>query len=505
MAKRNVDLVLRARDQASKRVRKVTSAVTGLTGALKGAVVAAGAFFGIRALTRFTRSVIQVASDTEEIGSKFAAVFKELTEEANEWALSFADSVGRSNLQVKSWLATLQDTFVPLGFARDKAKEMSEAMTELAVDIASFNNKADDDVIRDLQSAIVGNTETVRKYGIIITQTVLKQELINSGLAKGVKNATEQQKAQARLNLIIAGTADAQGDAVRTASSYANQVKRLKANMENLKVTIGNRILPTVNRFTTWLNDNWKVAETWSLKVVGFVTKVKDSFLNFVSFMRTGFTATMKRVWNGFLILLKAAFDSAVVLAVAAGRAIADGIDDGFREKINKRKGILGFVSRQILGDTRGEATGEEQEAAFTAAGGQIFTPSQVNLQAGLRSSKKLIEEEFTRLGTGTKFANLIRKEDVEKFRSFSVPDTAPSPSPFVQTGDIFRQATASIRARSIADREPGRQSLRRQFRSVPENKRTPELLQAILREMEKLNSPMPGQGRTPVLISTGT
>ncbi len=251
MAKRNVDITIRARDQASKKFRKISGATTGMAKAFKGAAAAAATFFGARALFRFSKSVIQAASDTEEIGSKFDAVFKELKEQANAWALSFAESVGRSNLQIKTFLATLQDTFVPLGFARDKAKEMAEAMTELAVDIASFNNKADADVIRDLQSAIVGNTETVRKYGVIITQVTLGQELLNSGLAEGVKDATEAQKAQARLNIIQKSTTDAQGDAIRTSRSYANQVKRLQANFTNLKVTIGERILPSVNRFTT--------------------------------------------------------------------------------------------------------------------------------------------------------------------------------------------------------------------------------------------------------------
>ena len=47
-------------------------------------------------------------------------------------------------------MAGLQDTFVPLGIARDEAAELSKSLVTLAVDVASFNNTADADVITGL-------------------------------------------------------------------------------------------------------------------------------------------------------------------------------------------------------------------------------------------------------------------------------------------------------------------------------------------------------------------
>jgi hypothetical protein len=91
--------------------------------------------------------------------------------------------------------------------------------------MASFNNESEANVIRDLQSALVGNHETVRKYGVIITQATLDQELLNTGIEGGIREATEQEKVMARMNIILKGTTDAQGDAARTAGSFANSIK----------------------------------------------------------------------------------------------------------------------------------------------------------------------------------------------------------------------------------------------------------------------------------------
>jgi len=187
---------------------------------------------------------IRVASDAEEMESKFNTVFRNASADVRAWSEEIAGSVNRSSIDIRSFAAELQDTFVPLGFARDEAAKLSKGLVELAIDVASFNNVSDADVIRDFQSALVGNTETVRKYGIVITQATLEQELINLGLADSVKNASEADKAFARFSLILASTTDAQGDAAKTAGTFANQLKGLQADFKDFSADIGSILLP---------------------------------------------------------------------------------------------------------------------------------------------------------------------------------------------------------------------------------------------------------------------
>jgi len=210
-------------------------------------------------LVGFGVAAVKFASDAEEIGSKFDAVFKETAGAVTEWVNEYADSVGRSRTSMKEFAATFQDTFVPLGFAREEAAQLSQRLVELTVDLASFNNASEPETMKALQSAIVGNHETMRRFGVIINQTNLNQELLNMGISEGVKVATEAQKAQARLNIIIAGTADAQGDAIRTSGSFANIMKSVRAGLKDVGEEVGAILIPHLKILT----DKIKSIITW--------------------------------------------------------------------------------------------------------------------------------------------------------------------------------------------------------------------------------------------------
>jgi uncharacterized membrane-anchored protein YhcB (DUF1043 family) len=220
----------KAGDKVQRSGKKMEAAFNAIK-VYAAAAAAALAAIGIKS--------IQIAGDAAEIENKFEAVFKNTSESARRWAEDFSDTVGRSTLETLQYLSTFQDTFVPLGFDRTEAALLSEQLTELSVDLASFNNMADTETITALQSALVGNHETMRRYGVIITQTTLDQELMNMGIEKGIQGATEQEKVMARLNIIMNSTEDAQGDAARTADEYANQMRALKGNISDVMAEAG--------------------------------------------------------------------------------------------------------------------------------------------------------------------------------------------------------------------------------------------------------------------------
>uniref|UniRef100_A0A6M3KU62 Putative tail tape measure protein n=1 Tax=viral metagenome TaxID=1070528 RepID=A0A6M3KU62_9ZZZZ len=224
---------------------------------------------------------VKAAADAEEMTAKFDTVFKDSAQSVRAWAEETAKAMGRSRLDFMEMAASVQDTFVPMGFARDKAAELSKELTVLAVDVASFNNKVDADVMRDFQSALVGNTETVRKYGIVITAAGVEQEILKQGWADSTSEITEAMKVQARFNMIMAGTEDAQGDAIRTADSFTNQMKALNAAVREVKVAIGDQLLPVLTPLVTrvsevvtnialWANDNKELFNT-IVKAIGVV------------------------------------------------------------------------------------------------------------------------------------------------------------------------------------------------------------------------------------------
>ena len=192
---------------------------------------------------------VKMAGDAGEVGSKFEAVFGNQTQAARDSLYAFGAAVGRSKLDLEQMASSVQDQFVPLGFARDQAAQLSVAMTKLGVDLASFNNMQDTEAMEAIKSALIGNHETVRRFGIIITETTLNMELMRMGIRGGTAAASEQQKVMARMNMIMRGTADAHGDATRTADSFANTSKRLWAVVSDLGVKLGTAIIPSLKVF----------------------------------------------------------------------------------------------------------------------------------------------------------------------------------------------------------------------------------------------------------------
>jgi|GEM_PF-3403495 len=218
---------------------------------------------------------IRVAADVQEQMSKFKAVFKANSSDAEAWATAFGRAINRSRYDLMTYMASFQDTFVPLGYGRSEAAGLSKQLTKLAVDMASFNNEAEPQTVDALTSAIVGNHEAVRKYGIVITESTLKQELMNLGLAESVQKATESQKVQARLSLIMKSTADAQGDAARTSDSYVNKVKGLDAAITDLQVTFGNLLVGPATGVVTFFTDMAMSAD-WAASGVSKIFQTID-------------------------------------------------------------------------------------------------------------------------------------------------------------------------------------------------------------------------------------
>jgi hypothetical protein len=220
-------------------------------------------FLGIAAgLGAVGAAAIKTASDANEMGSKFNAVFKEQANDVRAWAKEYSQSVNRSTNDNIQFLATIQDTLVPLGFARSAASEMSKEVIKLATDLGSFNNLPTAQVVADIQSAIVGNTETLRKYGVVASQEAIIQEALTSGLIKQKGEIDANTKAQAIYQLIVKGTADAQGDALRTADSFANVLVGFKASLTDLATVFGDQLLPAASAAVSALTEMVQSFET---------------------------------------------------------------------------------------------------------------------------------------------------------------------------------------------------------------------------------------------------
>jgi hypothetical protein len=260
VATKQVNIDILAKDKTAKAMQSATKGVNKLKDNVQQSVAHQQKSFsalgntvrnvvtGIVAFQalRFSAEMVKMASSVEEMQSKSAVVFGKFVTDVRSQLEKFGDTVGRSTFELEGMASSIQDTFVPMGFARKEASKLSVQLTKLAVDVASFNNASDVETMMAFQSALVGNHETVRRFGVVITEATLKQELLRMGITKTADEITNAEKVQARLNLIIAGTADAQGDAERTNTSFANSMKALSAEFQEFMVEAINPMLPAL-------------------------------------------------------------------------------------------------------------------------------------------------------------------------------------------------------------------------------------------------------------------
>ena len=237
-------------DQVAKWAKKMESSFSSLWKVIAG-------IFSITAITMFVKKLFQAWSDLEETTSKFNQVFLGQAD-ANKRFEDLAASLGRSELQMKQFGSTTGAILKPLGFATEDALDLSEAITRLSIDIASFNNVSDEQANNALNRALTGEREALKSLGIALNETDIKNEYLRLGFSKTSDELSKQGKALATLSLLYKQTSDAQGDAVRTGESWANQLKRFKGSVLDAFAQAGRQLsndsawtLATLNKYVT--------------------------------------------------------------------------------------------------------------------------------------------------------------------------------------------------------------------------------------------------------------
>ena len=302
-------------------------------------------------------AAVRFASSVEEMQAKSSVVFGAFTGEVRQALDAFGNEVGRSTFELEGMAASIQDTFVPMGFARGEAAKLSVELTKLAVDVASFNNASDTETMAAFQSALVGNHETVRRFGIVITEATLQQELYRMGITKNAQDVDNATKVQARMNLILAGTTDAQGDAARTADSFANRSKALNAALEELGVAVITPLLPLLADIVGALVD---------------ATNATKDFLKEIGLINIDLTNNVEIIAK--LVELEEQLAKELdTAAKAAGRTKKNAKDraDALREEIR-------LLQERIAVNNKAAAPVDEPPAAPTKTKGQIKAEQKV-------------------------------------------------------------------------------------------------------------------------------
>ena len=199
------------------------------------ALVAAG-------VASWGKEAFQAAVDAEEAASKFKTVFGPAVEEAGEFVDDYANRLGLASFELEGVMGTIAAILQGLGTTVDDSAQLTEDIIQIGCDLASFHNLPFERAIGAIQSALAGEREALKGFGIIITENdVIRQAMIDTGkTVRGDVDKTE--KAMATIKLIYEQAGVAVGDLDRTHESTANQMRERTGRMKDVQADFGEAI-----------------------------------------------------------------------------------------------------------------------------------------------------------------------------------------------------------------------------------------------------------------------
>lgn len=222
---------------------------------VKGIAAGFGAAFGAVAVTNFFKDAVKGASDLSEQTSAVQQIFGKGSSAIAKFADGSATKLGQTKTQVMEAAKSFGVFGKAAGLTGKDNAKFSTGLVQLATDLASFNNTSVDEALVSLQAGLRGESEPLRRYGVLLDDAQLRQQALALGLVKTTKQAlTPQQRVLAAQALIYKQTSAQQGDFERTSGGLANQQRILTASWENAQATLGESLLPTITDLVTSLN-----------------------------------------------------------------------------------------------------------------------------------------------------------------------------------------------------------------------------------------------------------
>lgn len=208
-----------------------------------------------KALLDVGKAAISAASDLEEVQNVVDVTFGEGASKIEAWAKTAGTQFGLTETQAKRFTSTLGAMMKSAGLTGSEIVDMSTDMAGLAADMASFYNLDFDTAFQKIRSGISGETEPLKQLGINMSVANLNAFALQKGLSKTFEQMTQGEQTMLRYQYMMAATSDAQGDFARTSDGYANSMRTLETNIENLKTKLGDILLPAVTEVVAGLNE----------------------------------------------------------------------------------------------------------------------------------------------------------------------------------------------------------------------------------------------------------
>lgn len=204
-------------------------------------------------------------------------------------ARQFADSVSKlMGIDVAEWMqyqGTFKNLTAGFGIVEEDANKMSQNLTQLSYDMASFFNTKVETAFDKLSSAMSGQVKGLREFGIDTTVASLQEYALAQGIDASVRSMTQAEKSLLRYNYIMDKSIHIQGDMARTIATPANALRILTAQLTQMKRALGNIVSVLVVQFIPYVQAMTQI-----------ITEAANAIATFFGFSASDFEADVKSV-----------------------------------------------------------------------------------------------------------------------------------------------------------------------------------------------------------------
>src|SRR5690606_3814417 len=121
-----------------------------------------------------------------------------------------------------------------MGVNAQLSVQYSKALTQLSVDMVAFHGGKLEVAQTALTSIFTGETEAIKKYGIVMTQTNLQQFAYTKGIKEKVSEMTEAEKVQLRYDFVMEKSKDVIGHYGKEQDNATTQLLKFQEGLKKL-------------------------------------------------------------------------------------------------------------------------------------------------------------------------------------------------------------------------------------------------------------------------------
>lgn len=219
---------------------------------LKNGIIALG-------IGKVIKDSIMSGMNAIESDNLFETSLGKMADSVRTWSDQVGDALGLDATAMRKNTGVIYNMTTSMGVAEQNALKMSQGISLLTEDMASFYNLDSTEAFNKLRAGLTGETEPLKALGILVDENTIKQVAYQHGIAQTGAELTNQQKVLARYVAILSQTGNAQGDLARTINQPANQLRILKNQVVQLGRAFGNVLMPLISAVIPYLTAFAKV------------------------------------------------------------------------------------------------------------------------------------------------------------------------------------------------------------------------------------------------------